>query len=193
MQERRLAKATIRDFRSNLRMLEREVVTQLEGETTCCGVTLAQCHTLLELSQREHSLTALADVLDLDKSTLSRTVETMVQLGLCERTTVAGDRRSVRLTISDLGLSKVDTINRTCDAYYGKVLGQLSDTDRQQVIRSVGILAESMRRLRVEGKALPSCCSDNSEKKVVTDSVEGRAAQTNKTKKSTPRKKRLPG
>lgn len=150
---------TIRDFRSNLRLLEREIVTQLEGETRCCGVTLAQCHSLLELSQREHSLTALADALDLDTSTLSRTVESMVKAGLCERTTVADDRRSVRLALSALGRSKVNTINQTCDEYYGKVLEQLSDADRRQVIRSVGILADAMRGLRVSGEGQPSCCS----------------------------------
>jgi len=148
---------TIREFRSNLRVLEREITTQLEGETNCCGVTLAQCHSLLELSQRPHSLTSLADVLDLDRSTLSRTVESMVKSGLCERATVAGDRRSVRLALSPLGRSKVDSINRMCDEYYGEVLGQLGDSVQRQVIRSVGILAEAMKRLRTSSKAQPSC------------------------------------
>lgn len=180
MQERQQTKTTVRDFRRNLRALEREVVTQLEGETTCCGVTLAQCHSLLELARGEHSLTTLADVLDLDRSTLSRTVETMVQAGLCERTAVADDRRAVKLTLSALGRSKVDTINRTCDAYYGKVLDQLSDADRQQVIRSVGVLADAMRRLRIEGKAQPSCCSEN---QVVADTAARRAAQTKNSRK----------
>ena len=157
MQTKEPLKTTIRDFRGSLRALEREITTQLEGETTCCGVTLAQCHSLLELSQRPHSLTSLAEALDLDKSTLSRTVESMVKAGLCERTTVAGDRRSVRLALSPLGRSKVDSINRMCDKYYGEVLGQLGDSVQRQVIRSVGILAESMKRLRTSGKALPSC------------------------------------
>jgi DNA-binding MarR family transcriptional regulator len=158
MQRKDPVTAVVRDFRSNLRVLEREVVSQLEGETSCCGVTLAQCHTLLELSQREPSLTALADALDLDKSTLSRTVESMVQSGLCQRTTVAGDRRSVRLTLSPLGRSKVDTINRTCDEYYGALLGQLSESEQRQVVRAVRILADAMKRWRTAHAANPSRC-----------------------------------
>ena len=155
MQTKEPLKTTIRDFRGSLRALEREITTQLEGETTCCGVTLAQCHSLLELSQRPHSLTSLAEALDLDKSTLSRTVESLVKAGLCERTTVAGDRRSVRLALSPLGRSKVDSINRMCDEYYGEVLCQLGDSVQRQVIRSVGVLAEAMKRLRTLDKTLP--------------------------------------
>lgn len=170
-------KITLRDFRRNLRVLEREVVTQLEGETRCCGVTLAQCHSLLELSQREHSLTALASALDLDASTLSRTVESMVKAGLCERTVVEGDRRSVRLALSALGRTKVDAINRTCDKYYADILGQLSASDRVQVIRSVGILADAMRKLRTSGKAQPSCCGG--EQSVAKTAVDGAAAPPN--------------
>lgn len=185
MQDKDSTRTAIRDFRSNLRLLEREVVTQLEGETRCCGVTLAQCHSLLELSRREHSLTALADALDLDTSTLSRTVESMVKAGLCERTTVADDRRSVRLALSALGRSKVNTINQTCDEYYGKVLEPLSDSDRRQVIRSVGLLADAMRRLRVSGKEQPSCCGAREE----TSKADGRGATTSSTPKKRPSKK----
>jgi DNA-binding MarR family transcriptional regulator len=171
----------VRDFRRDLRVLEREVVSQLEGETSCCGVTLAQCHTLLELSQQDHSLTTLADALDLDKSTLSRTIESMVQSGLCERTTVAGDRRSVRLGLSPLGRSKVDTINRTCDQYYGTLLERLSQADQRQILRGVRVLADAMKRMRTSGTAPPSCCRVQSEAKLTRGSY---AAPTTKQKPS---------
>ncbi|HEY3416310.1 MAG TPA: hypothetical protein VGM23_05440, partial [Armatimonadota bacterium] len=53
-------------FRRQLRALERELVRQLEADTSCCGVTLAQCHALLELATAELSLSGLAAALDLD-------------------------------------------------------------------------------------------------------------------------------
>ena len=115
--------------------------------SSCWRLAILLLHVIFVVSQRPHSLTSLAEALDLDKSTLSRTVESMVKAGLCERTTVAGDRRSVRLALSPLGRSKVDSINRMCDEYYGEVLGQLGDSVQRQVTRSVGILAESMKRL----------------------------------------------
>lgn len=153
MQLKPLASATIREFRCNLRVLEREVAAQLEGETSGCGVSLAQCRSMLELAQRSHTLTALAVAHDLDKSTLSRTVESMVKSGLCERATVADDRRSVRLTLTSLGRSKVDTINRSCDEYYARLLERFSESDQRQIVRAVRVLSDAMRRLRTSDRA----------------------------------------
>ena len=97
----------IREFRRDLRVLEREAVRHLEGETSCCGVTLGQCHAILELSFSDSSLTALAAALDLDTSTQSRTVDGLVKAGWVERTQDAGDRRAVRLALTAAGRAKV--------------------------------------------------------------------------------------
>jgi DNA-binding MarR family transcriptional regulator len=149
---------SVEDFRGHLRVLEREVVRQLEGETTCCGVTLAQCHALLELSSSELSLTSLAAALDLDTSTLSRTVEGMVKAGLVERAVDAADRRSVRLTLTPTGRERIATINEMCNRHYAALLGELSATDQRRVVRAVRLLADSMRRLRAGQQSQGSCC-----------------------------------
>jgi DNA-binding MarR family transcriptional regulator len=148
----------VEDFRRDLRVLEREVVRQLEGETTCCGVTLAQCHALLELSAAELSLTSLAAALELDTSTLSRTVEGMVKAGLVERAVDAADRRSVRLTLTPAGRERVATINQMCNRYYEALLGQMSEKDQRLVLRAVRLLAGSMRRLRPGQPGQRPCC-----------------------------------
>jgi len=136
--------------------MEREVVRQLAQETGCCGVTLAQCHALLELSCAEQSLTALAAALDLDVSTLSRTVEGMVRCGFVERTQDSADRRSVRLRLTDSGRHKVATIDEMCNRYYGRLLEDLIEKDQRCVIRAVRLLAQLMRRQRAHGPG--SCC-----------------------------------
>jgi DNA-binding MarR family transcriptional regulator len=148
----------VEDFRRDLRVLEREVVRQLEGETTCCGVTLAQCHALLELSSSELSLTSLAAALDLDTSTLSRTVEGMVKAGLVERAVDAADRRSVRLTLTPTGRERIATINEMCNRHYEALLGEMSATDQRRVVRAVRLLADSMRRLRAGQQGQGLCC-----------------------------------
>lgn len=139
-------KPTVADFRRDLRVLEREVVRQLEGETSCCEVTLTQCHALLELSFSELSLSRLAAALDLDASTLSRTVEGLVKAGLVERTVDAADRRSVRLTLAQAGRDKVASIDQMCNRYYAALLEQLSEKDQRCVVRGVRLLADLMRR-----------------------------------------------
>jgi hypothetical protein len=42
----------IRFFRERLRLLERETIRPFDGEAACCGLTLSQCHTLLEVGTR---------------------------------------------------------------------------------------------------------------------------------------------
>jgi DNA-binding MarR family transcriptional regulator len=150
--------AAVQEFRRDLRVLEREILRQLEGETSCCGVSLPQCHVLLELSFGDLSLKALADALNLDKSTLSRTVEAMVQGGLVTRAADPADRRALRLALSQRGRTKVATINDTCDRYYKSLLEQMRESDRQQVVRAVRLLADGMRHLRGCSPAAALCC-----------------------------------
>lgn len=140
--------AAITAFRRQLRVLERELVLQLVADTGCCGVTLAQCHTLLELEASELSLTGLAAALDLDTSTLSRTVDGLVRAGMVARAEDASDRRSLRLTLTPAGRAKVAFINTTCNRYYGDLLAGMNERDRRCVARAVELLAERMRSLR---------------------------------------------
>jgi DNA-binding MarR family transcriptional regulator len=152
-------RTAIQEFRRDLRALEREILRQLEGETGCCGVSLPQCHVLLELAFGELSLGALADALNLDKSTLSRTVEAMVQEGLVVREPTPTDRRMARLALTPQGRAKVATINETCDQYYASLLEQMPKSDRQQVTRAVRLLADGMRRLRGCSPVAELCCA----------------------------------
>ena len=150
--------AAIQEFRRDLRVLEREILRQLEGETSCCAVSLPQCHVLLELSFGGLSLKALADTLNLDKSTLSRTVDALVQGGLVTRAADLTDRRALSLTLSQRGRAKVATINDTCDRYYTSLLEQMRESDRRQVVRAVRLLADGMRRLRGCSPVAALCC-----------------------------------
>jgi DNA-binding MarR family transcriptional regulator len=137
------------EFRRDLRVLEREMMRQLEGETECCGVTLAQCHALLELSFSELSLRGLAAAVDLDTSTLSRTVDGLVKAGLVERTQGLADRRSVRLALSAAGRAKVAAIDKMCNRYYTELFARLSEKDQRCVVKAVNLLAHLMRARRL--------------------------------------------
>ena len=140
--------AAIAVFRRHLRALEREVVRQLEAETQCCGVTLSQCHALLELAESEMSLSGLAAALDLDPSTLSRTVDGLVRAGFVERAEDAADRRSLRLTLTKAGRAKVAYIDGVCNTYYGELFAGWGEKDQRCVLRAVGLLGERIRNLR---------------------------------------------
>ena len=66
-----------------------------KSEVTCCGITISQCHAIVEIGwAKQISLNELADLLGLDKSTMSRTINNIVENNLVIRETHTEDRRS---------------------------------------------------------------------------------------------------
>ncbi len=116
----------VREFRKNLRRLDQLIVSQLREDIYIHGVSVAQCHCLLAVEQLGRpSQNELAEQLCLDKSTLSRTVEGLVQIGLLERAIDDRDRRVYRIRLTVLGEKTCAAINTSNDELYGRVLDRL--------------------------------------------------------------------
>lgn len=142
----------LRDFRSRLRVLEREAQKGVSAETECCGLTLGQCHLLTELgSGGELSVNELARAMRLDKSTLSRGVEGLVALGLLSRRTDPEDRRCVRVGLTSRGREAADRIDRLCNCFYEGLFEHIPRERWPGVIESVGLLAEAFEKSRRGG------------------------------------------
>jgi DNA-binding MarR family transcriptional regulator len=143
--------AAVRELRKFLRVIEREVESQLKTQTVCCGVTSAQCHALLELAgTQEMSLVELSDCLRLDASTLSRTVDGLVKLGHVNRITDPDNRRYVRLGLTGKGKRKVEFIDRSCDRFYLDLLSAIPEEKRKALVESVQLLAEVFAKAKDE-------------------------------------------
>jgi DNA-binding MarR family transcriptional regulator len=152
----------IRAFRTDLRVLEREVVLSLSSDTGCCGVSVAQCHLLLETEMRgSTSVTELASATVLDKSTLSRTVDGLCRSGLLRRKVDPANRRQQIITLNAKGRAAVDRINSACDATYQRLFDFIPAAKRSAVAEAVGLLSAAMRRKRKEPDS--ACCADETE------------------------------
>ena len=82
------------------RILERKIGVLDDIQSSCCGVTFAQCHAIVEIGRASTlSLNDLADILGLDKSTMSRTINNLVNEGLVARELDNEDRRFVRIEL----------------------------------------------------------------------------------------------
>lgn len=137
------------DFRRGLRQLEREISQGLSLETDCCGITVAQCHLLLETEFRKcANLGELATALELDKSTLSRTVDGLCIHGLIDRKDDTENRRKVSIQLTAKGKEKVATINSLCNQTYRSVFTHIPEDKHASVIEAVALLAEAMRKTR---------------------------------------------
>lgn len=145
---------TIRKFRKILRRFEREIFVQ-SNESCCNGVTLAQCHTLLEIEcKNKESITELAKSLSLDKSTISRTIDGLVNIGLVNRTIPAENRRMATLELTDAGKSICNTINCNNDKYIYETLSILTDSEKEEFTRLFEKITNQMIQLRSSGTSL---------------------------------------
>lgn len=145
----------IRLFCKAVRQLQRDLGWQWKSDAACCGVTTAQCHALLEVADKgEVSLAGLAESLGLDRSTLSRTVDGMVEEALLERRTNPGDRRYITITLAERGRAVCKEINSTFDAYFHTVFEFIPPAQRRQVLKSFVLMADAVRQA-----AGAQCCN----------------------------------
>jgi DNA-binding MarR family transcriptional regulator len=137
----------IRILREKLRLLERESNDRFRSDSGCCGLTLGQCHTLLEVGNKgEISLVELALELGLDTSTLSRTINGLVFLGLVNRLTNEKDRRYIAISLTDQGRKVFDQIEKTFNDYFSGVLELIPVKQREAVVESISLFSDALRK-----------------------------------------------
>jgi DNA-binding MarR family transcriptional regulator len=136
----------VRSFRSHLREIERQVARNLKDQTTCCGVTMAQCHLLLEMEELENpNIAELAQRMRLDASTLSRTVDGLVKAGLLTRSEDPDNRRRTQLALTGKGRQTYDIINHGCDEFYARMLARIPAKNHASFMQAVAALAAMLR------------------------------------------------
>jgi DNA-binding MarR family transcriptional regulator len=146
---------SIKEFRKSLRKLQRKLAEQIDGDSVCCGVTIAQCHTLLVIEEKGHTTnTELAVELELDKSTLSRTIESLVVMGLVNRETNTDNRRSQHIRLTGEGEKTVAGIHDQWRSFFASVFAGIPKSKHPVVIEGLSLLANSFPSAAV-------CCTAN--------------------------------
>ena len=148
-----MEKKFIHLFRETIRIFDRELFYQ--NNASCCnGISVAQCHTLLEIEMNhEISVSELATNLSLDKSTVSRTVDGLVNISLVDRVTPKENRRKALLNLTENGRKVCSTINFTNDLYIKTVLKDFTREEREEFLRLFAKLSSNMEELRRSSEA----------------------------------------
>jgi len=141
-------KAYIQKIREILRIFDRELF--LQNNASCCnGISLAQCLTLMEIEKNsEISVSDLAKNLSLDKSTVSRTVEGLVNIKMVDRHVPKENRRLALINLTDSGKEVCSTINYSQDAYVREILIDFTEKEREEFLKLFGRLAGNMETFR---------------------------------------------
>jgi len=137
------------EFRETLRVFEREVT--YKNQNGCCyNVTLAQCHVLMELERgKNSSINKLSTKLNLDKSTISRTIDGLVKKGLVLREIPEENRRETRINLTSGGVKVCDSINGDNNNYYKQVLSVIPKEQLSvfmQVFKSISKKMETLNK-----------------------------------------------
>jgi DNA-binding MarR family transcriptional regulator len=138
-------KTAIRQLRKSMRIMLRRLAGQISEDSICYRVTVAQCHTLLAVEEKgQTTITELAATLDLDKSTLSRTIEGLVVMGLVKRETNADNRRSQHIELTSDGEKVVAGINDQWDSYVASLFTRIPVEKHPIVVEGLSLFAEAL-------------------------------------------------
>jgi DNA-binding MarR family transcriptional regulator len=128
----------------------------LRPDTTPCGqpMSITEAHALGELhvdgplTQRQ-----LAMRLRLEKSTVSRLVDQLVDGGLVARRPNPDDGRSVLVVLTDIGRKRARRLEAARRDLFARLLDDLSPRDRRMVVDGLTRLEAVARELRCDDAA----------------------------------------
>ncbi|MBZ4654949.1 MAG: MarR family transcriptional regulator [Peptococcaceae bacterium] len=135
------------ELREMIRLLMRRLGVLEKSEASCCGITLGQCHALIEIGRAgEISLNELAELLNVDNSTMSRTVNNLVSNELIERVINPEDRRYVKITLTEKGEQMFKEIEENMGSYFKHILEAIPEDKHQQVVESLRLLMGAFKK-----------------------------------------------
>jgi DNA-binding MarR family transcriptional regulator len=136
-------------LRELIRVLIRNLGVLEKGDASCCGVTITQCHAIAEIGMKEKiSLIDLAEMLSVDKSTMSRTIDNLVEAELALRDLDQENRRYVTIQLTEDGQNVFRNIEDSMAAYFSSILEEIPEEKREQVFESLRLLTEAAQKIK---------------------------------------------
>lgn len=133
-------------LRELIRILIRNLGVLEKTEAACCGTTLSQCHAIVEIGRANQiSLNGLANLLILDKSTMSRTINNLVQNDLAIRETHDEDRRYITIKLTENGQRIFQNIEDSMEIYYEEIFRSIPEGKRNQIFESLRLLTDAVK------------------------------------------------
>lgn len=136
--------AEIREFLQHV--VRKEGLLQKDG-AQCCGLTVLQNQILYELGKQQgFSLMELSDIMSVETSTLSRQVQTLVELDLINRVPDSHDRRYVVLSLTSSGREKRSAVSEDMYRHIEGIWSVIPNGKRGQVLESLRLFGTAIRQ-----------------------------------------------
>ncbi|MCC0100498.1 MarR family transcriptional regulator [Streptomyces flavotricini] len=106
------------------------------------GLTARMHCVLVHALEEERTQIQLAEIGDMDKTTMVVTVDALEKAGLAERRPSAKDRRARIIAVTERGAALAATSRRIVDEVHAEALASLTPADRETLLRVLAVLAE---------------------------------------------------
>jgi DNA-binding MarR family transcriptional regulator len=135
-------------LRETTKVLIRSLGILETNKAFCCDYTYAQCHVLMEVAKANSiNIVELADILQINKSAVSRTVDELVKKGDVVREQDLTDRRYVKIKLTGQGKIAVDKMDANSREQFKLLLNTIPAEQRQIAIDGAQILSKALIRL----------------------------------------------
>lgn len=141
---------TERDLTGLLNRAGHLLAIQLAAALTDVGLTARMQCVLVHAAGHERTQAELAELADLDKTTMVATVDELERLGYAERVPSTTDRRARVLRVTKAGRAAAVRGQRIVDKVHGEALLPFSDRERAILVDVLGVLAEADPSLGAE-------------------------------------------
>lgn len=134
-----------KQLREQIRHLERRLGALNDHDMNCCEVTMSQCHAIVEIGRAGTlTLSDLAEILGLDNSTASRTVNNLVNRGLTDRFSDSEDRRRIAISLTQRGAEIFQGIENRMDTRFSAVYSALPEDQKDSVLETLDLLLDAL-------------------------------------------------
>ena len=142
--ESRAPERTERDLTGLLNMAGHALSNRLAAALAEVGLSPRMQCVLVHALERERTQIQLANLADLDKTTMVATVDELERRGLAERRPSATDRRARIIAVTDQGRVAAEQGQQIVDRVHGEVLAALPGIDRSAFVEALALLVEGV-------------------------------------------------
>ena len=137
----------IKSFRALLRGFVREL-GMLNNKVNDTGLSPLQSHILIELNSKVLNATSLAEILCVEKSSLSRTLKSLLNKQIIKSKISSHDNRQTLYMLTDEGKTLLDKIEIDSDMLLRVPLSLLSKDDYDSLQNGISSLSLKMKSIR---------------------------------------------
>ncbi len=146
-------------LQEQLRLLGRKLALADKFDAACCGTTVGKCRALQEIGRNlDINTKQLAEALNVDKSTISRTIDNLVKQDWVIRRPDHQDRRYTILNLTTEGQIVSRDLAMQINRYHKQLLNAIPEKKRTQVMESLDLLLKALDEAEKGPGGGSSCC-----------------------------------